>query len=289
MVQYNCGICGKCFKLKGDYARHINRKNPCEVTDSINNNGNQSKKIKKQKKKNFNIKNLGRQDENICEYCNQTFGRKSNLDRHKKLTCKMKDVGEKNIGLSVIMEYMKKMECELQKIRDDNKKILAKIDATNHIHNEINDSFNTTNIDKQINLKLKLVAFGVEDLKNIADDIYKRILSEGFQTVPRFIKYIHFNNEQPENHNVYISNMRNNHIVVYDGTEWKLTKKNEIIDKISDKKSCYSEDKYDEMFDTLGESAKKKFQQFLNAKDNEEIDKIKSDIKQTLCNEHKIS
>jgi hypothetical protein len=46
---------------------------------------------------------------------------------------------------------------------------------------------------------------------------YKRILNKGFKSIQEYVNCIHFNSKKPENHNVYISNLRDNYILVYDG------------------------------------------------------------------------
>ena len=49
MVKYNCEKCGKEFTQKGQYTKHINRKNPCVLenkNDSLKNNENDKSKDK---------------------------------------------------------------------------------------------------------------------------------------------------------------------------------------------------------------------------------------------------
>ena len=43
MVLYICSLCNKKFNHKGDYTRHINRKNKCKIIPSNNNNENPNK------------------------------------------------------------------------------------------------------------------------------------------------------------------------------------------------------------------------------------------------------
>ena len=46
MVLYICSLCNKKFNHKGDYTRHINRKNKCKIIPSNNNNENPNEKKK---------------------------------------------------------------------------------------------------------------------------------------------------------------------------------------------------------------------------------------------------
>jgi hypothetical protein len=39
---------------------------------------------------------------------------------------------------------------------------------------------------------------------------------------------IHFNKDKPENHNIYISNLRDNHVLIYNGSEWQLRERDDV-------------------------------------------------------------
>ena len=60
MVVYECDICFKKFTRKGDYDRHLNKKNPCQICSKID------RKIKIYK----------------CDGCKRTFNRCDSLTRH---------------------------------------------------------------------------------------------------------------------------------------------------------------------------------------------------------------
>lgn len=138
-----------------------------------------------------------------------------------------------------------------------------------------------------INIKnnIKITAFGDEDMNKISDEVYKRILNKGFQSVPQLIKYVHFNDQIPENHNIYISNSRDNTVKIHDGSAYILSDQTKIVETLYDQKSGHLEDKYEELVDVLNEFTKRKFQRFLDNKDNaEHMNKIHKDIKLLLYN-----
>lgn len=60
MVQYKCDRCGKLFKHKNDYRRHLNRKTPCALKIPLM----------------FQ-----------CSMCNKTFNKIYNLKRHEQHSC----------------------------------------------------------------------------------------------------------------------------------------------------------------------------------------------------------
>ena len=84
MVEYTCKKCNKCFKLKGDYKRHIDKIYPCKNTQSINNVIIESK--------NDSIESQN--DSKQCKYCGNSLSSNSNYHRHIR-SCKMKKIQEK--------------------------------------------------------------------------------------------------------------------------------------------------------------------------------------------------
>jgi len=161
------------------------------------------------------------------------------------------------------------------------------------IDKQMQQNINTqTNIEKQLNLNnynFKLLAFGKEDMTHLADEVCKRILNKGFKSVPALVEYVHFNKNKPENHNVYISNMQNNYVLIFDGENWKLKERNEILQQLTDDKTNILAEKFDEMIDRLDEQTIKKFRRFLDQKDDDEvISGIKNDLKLMLYNNKKI-
>ena len=57
-------------------------------------------------------------------------------------------------------------------------------------------------------------------------------MNKGFRSVPQLVEAIHFNPKKPENHNVYIPNIKNNYAMIWNGTKWDLTSREDIIDNM---------------------------------------------------------
>ena len=110
-----------------------------------------------------------------------------------------------------------------------------------------------------------------------------------FNSIPELTKMIHFDVNKPENHNVYISNMRDNFILIYDGNDWQLKDRSEILDQIIQDKSVILEEKFNETISNLSDYVKNKFKQFLEIKDDDVIiNRIKKELKIMLYNNNKI-
>jgi hypothetical protein len=143
---------------------------------------------------------------------------------------------------------------------------------------EINGSFNTTNIQNNI----QLLAYKDTDVSHLTEHDYKACIKKVNYCVMKMIEKIHFNPTKPENMNIYISNMKDKYIMVYDGTNWNLANKREEIDKIYEEKELLLEEWLEENKD---QEMKEKFMKYINNRDDDElINSIKEDIKLMMYN-----
>jgi uncharacterized C2H2 Zn-finger protein len=292
MVNYKCKKCAKSFIQKIDYTRHINRVNPCTL--ALSDNSNQGSFL--QEKGTISSKIIEKEDNNEdleCRYCNKTFTRKDNLERHISDRCKSKAKADNDKE-----EIFKKLLAEMQEIKAENKKLITKVDMLEKAQPvqpaQLTNIANQQNIEKQqivdkqiVNNHVKLIAFGKEDMSSIADNICKQILSKGFQSVPKLIEHIHFNKDKPEYHNVYIPNFRNNFAMVFDGDDWGLRDRDETVSQLKDEKAEFIMGKFNELMEAgeLSEAAIKKLKRFINEKDEDPADtNLKNDIKMILYN-----
>jgi len=98
-----------------------------------------------------------------------------------------------------------------------------------------------------------------------------------------FIPLIYCNEDRPENINVYISNFNDDFIRVFDGKNWIIEKKSDILEDIYNSKRDYLEYKFEDMYDKLGPNAKYFFEKFKEKNtEREVINSIQHDIKNIL-------
>lgn len=156
----------------------------------------------------------------ICDICDKSFTRKDNLIRHKKKYCKtskellidnenmMKEIEElKGIIKKQDLKFEKKMK-KLEKIKE------TKISNNNII---------------QIN------AYGKEDIDHINYEDYMEYIRLPITGVKKIIKNVHFNENTPQNHNLYISDLSRKYIKIYNGEKWINKMKKPIIKNITTK------------------------------------------------------
>ena len=291
MVEYKCNKCCRTFNKKSNYNYHLKRKIPCQ--NIIIQNIPQISTLSSTQ----NSAILAEQEEDTshkCNYCNKTFSRSDSLNRHitnyckiKKQQCDQKETIYQTLlkRLDIMETQNKELLNEVNKMKQENKNIV--VNNTNN--NTMNNTTNVAQLNQLNNINIKVVAFRKEDLSHITNEIYAKILNKGFKSVPNLVDCIHFNKNRPENHNVYISNMRDKHVLVYDGEDWKLKEKDEILQQLVDDKTEMLSEKFDELVDKLDEPTITKFKRFLDQKDDDKvISGIKNDLRLMLYNNRRV-
>jgi hypothetical protein len=273
MVIYKCSICFKEFNRKSSYDNHKKRKNPCtppNKTDiDITNRANICTAVQ----------NVARFDK-ICIFCSKSYKRNSELNRHLK-TCKEKKDNILKEQLFQLLLKMDKQE-ELQKERQrEYKKQIEKLEsqinnipASSTVNNYTYNTNNTQNI--------QVLAYDKTDISHLKDKDYKKVLKRGNFCVPNLVDAIHFNPQKPENHNIYIPNMKTGFIMCWNGKSWDIRNREDIIDEIYEDKSNLLIDKVEEWEEIgykLDPGIMIKFKRFMEKK---ELDKVKDKVKEDL-------
>ena len=82
---------------------------------------------------------------------------------------------------------------------------------------------NTANIDNSVIINIKVNSFGETDYSVLKDKI-GLCIKEGKVDEAKLIELLHFNKEHPENHNIKITNKRENKIKVFNGEKFEESK-----------------------------------------------------------------
>ena len=220
-----------------------------------------------------------------CKFCNKGFTTNNSMYRHSKHSCKIKkEEYTKRDEIFIKLINLENENKELLKIKEENellKKEIMSIKNYNITNNTINNGI--------INNNIVLIGCGKEDMTKIdKNEIFKSICS-GFYSIIKLTDFIHFNPKYPEYHNVYISNIKDKYAMMYDGKEWTLTTKTELIDKLYEDKKNYIENNIDKFIDTLTFSQKNALDRWMNINDeHDKIKEIKHSIKLLLYNKRNI-
>jgi len=189
-----------------------------------------------------------------CKVCGKIFSSYSSLHKHRKKSCKSDDIM-----------------------------------IVNNIQSIDNRTINNQNNHLSVDGDVKVVKFGNENLSYISDDLFKHILGRGFRSVGEFIEHSHFSREHPENHNIYIANIRDEYIVIYDGDKWTINQRDDIMEDIIYAKSDFLFSKFKELRAEMKQHDIERFVRFMNERDNDRtMDRLKEEVKLQLYNNRRL-
>ena len=205
----------------------------------------------------------------FCKYCDREYNHKSSLSKHIKYSCtKNKDEDLKELVRLMNLQLQhkdKQLETQAKQIE----KLMGKL--------EIHGSFNNNTINNYT-----LLSYRDTDLAHLTQEDYRSCYKQVNHCVKHLIEKVHFNPSKPENMNIYISNMKDKYLMVYDGNNWNLANKNEEMDRLYEEKEMMLEEWLDSNPDPI---LKEKFVKYLNNKESDEcINHIKEEVKLLLYN-----
>ena len=304
MKIYECPRCGFTNNIKTKYMNHLKRKKICEpilsktnlqkeyvkydIKDKININNNSTKNVEESTK----IVELHKIPQNStfsnqCKYCEKIFSRSDSLARHYK-KCKEK------IKTDQANHYMEELVKLLNEKDDKISKYDQELEEKNKQINELIQKAgiqNSGTIVQNIQNNIKLLAYNKTDISDLTEKDFIRCFNHNNMCVPHLLKRIHFNRKKPENHNVFLSNLKSGYIMLYDGKQWNTYNRDEVIDDMFDEKHDILEQKYEEWID-VGKDYPiiyYKFRRYLEKMNNDVvIKKIKDEMKLVLYNNRNI-
>ena len=222
----------------------------------------------------------------FCKYCEKEYKHKSSLSKHIKYSCtKNKDEDLKelvrlmNLKMESERNEFQKQLTQQQKVFDKRldtqskqiEKLMGKL--------EINGSFNNNTINN-----ITLLAYRNTDVSHLTTEDYMGFYKRVNHCVKTLIEKIHFNPEKPENMNIYISNMKDKYMTIYDGQNWNLANKKQELERLYEEKEQMLEEWLESNPNPL---LKEKFAKYLSNKGSDEcLQHIMEEIKLMMYNKH---
>jgi len=243
MTIYTCPRCTNTFDRRSNFKRHFFRKFPCTNITNI-------KKSLKECFHDFFTKE--ETDENemsddfVCEYCQKSYSKNSNLTRHVK-TCSKKELNYKNSMISKLEAEKNDIVIEKEFFKKELTKLLEK-----GITNNITTINNTQNI--------IINNHGKENLSYIKPQHYMEFMKVAYVGVPRLLQNIHFHPNHPENHNIKITNKKLPYISIFQNNQWRLKDKRKTIENLIDNGFHMIDDYYDKY--KLSEMENKRYKRY---------------------------
>jgi hypothetical protein len=267
MSEYECDVCFRVFKRKAHLDYHV------------------SNNVCKPEQKDIEPVEI----QHNCKYCGKLFTTSTSMYRHMNHTCKIKKSEDLNRGQ--IYERLLALERKSEGIEKENEQLKKKVVTLEQKSPKVTKiTHNTTkNINNGIVAHINLIGYGKEDLSKIDKKDILKAMQSGYDSTIKLTETLHFNPKHPEYHNVYITNVKDKYAMMFDGNDWNLTMKDELINKIYDDKKNYIEENLDDFIDSLTTSRKKALERWLSTDDDDDrISKIKNEIKLLLYNKRNL-
>ena len=273
---YSCMLCGFYNENKCKYERHLQTKKHQETC--------KSKVSQKGQKSKSNVLEFH------CKYCGKMYKHKQSVNNHIKYTCKEnkdEDVKElvrlmnlqlqqKDVMLKEQNHEIKTLTNQMEKQAKQIEKLMEKLKVPNVT--------NITNIQNNI----RLLSYKDTDISHLTEKDYISSLKKVTFCVKHLIETIHFNPNKPENMNIYISNMKDKYLMVYEEGNWNIKNKAQELNDLYESKEMMLEEWLDEEQHKYPE-LQKKFNTYLNNKENDAImNSIKEEIQIMMYNKKKI-
>jgi hypothetical protein len=213
----------------------------------------------------------------VCKFCGQQYKHKQSVTKHMKNSCTKKEDDYKELVRLLnarIEEQGKEFNNKMQIYEKQIEALKGKL--------EIKGSFNTSNSNNTINVQNITLNYVDTDVSHLTDKDYRGCIRKVCHSVLKLIEKIHFNPAKPENMNVYISNMRDKYVMVYEGNKWILKNKTETIDTLYTDKEMMLEEW---MNDNEEPEMRKFFDRYMtNVKVKSTMDDINDQLKLMLYN-----
>ena len=310
MVNYTCPRCGFETNIRTKYMNHLRRKYICKnklsddnlqyefikynikeklIESKMNPNESKMNPIESKMNPNESKMNPNESKKYICKYCDKKYSTSSNLCKHYKKCTEKKNDDEEKQNLINLIEVLNKQLEEQRKEKEEYKIELAK--RNNQIDELIKKAGINIGTQNNIQQNIKILAYNNTDVSHLTDNDYLKCLKHSNFCIPHLIEKIHFNPKKPENHNIYISNLKNNYVMIYNGNKWMLNDREESIQNLIDEKESIIEQKLEEWIENGKKypDIMKKFNRYLEKKENDTVlNKIKGEIKLMLFNNRDI-
>jgi hypothetical protein len=262
---YVCEICNKSYKNRDGIWKHNKKyhgnnnskilQKPPKIETTTPETSNTTPSILS-----TNLNNLS------CKYCNKTFSRIDNLNRHINFRCKAKinkdSLLNENNKLKLIIEKqseeMKEVKSVLTDLLNKNCKVHPKTLQKINKQLNLNGDHNTIN-NGTVNNTYNLIALGHENLTNVFSRKEKMaILKYRYCSLPHMVEYTHFNDKYPQFKNILITNTQNTLAYKFDNKKKQIitVDKNDLLEDIIDERMCDLSSFYDELENDLDEKTK---------------------------------
>lgn len=127
------------------------------------------------------------------------------------------------------------------------------------------------------------------DHSHLTNKDYKTAMYGATKCVLRLISSIYFNESKPENHSIYISNLRSKYVLVYTGKQWNVENRKRVLSDLIEDMTILLEAKANELTGTTRSEQKalRGYERYREVKElkSDHMNELEEDIMLLLFNE----
>jgi hypothetical protein len=268
MAAYTCAFCSYSTTRSNDYEKHCDTKKHKltveKLAESKSKLAEVSPKVAESKSK------LAENKGYECKYCGQSYKHKQSVTKHIKYSCTKSNDED-------LKELVRLLNLQVESQNKQIDKLMNKLQIQ-----KMQNCFNNNTVNNTTN-HIKILAYKDTDLSHLTEKDYVFCIKQVNFCVKSMIEKVHFNPDKPENMNIYISNLKDKYLMVYDGN-WNLKNKKDELDTLYENNEMLLEQWLDEEQHKYPE-LKNKFERYLENKESDEtLNRIKEDIKLMMYN-----
>jgi len=238
-IKYSCKICLREFKRKYNFERHIEKCVLITNNNTISEN-NVNKIYNNTTDPIPEYVNLPQEKPYLDIFADNNINENRNYKLEKDEPIININIFDEGI-LNNTTHSIDKIEIKDKIILENKDNIIQTQDIIikelrDQIEGLIKNSCNKTINNYTYNTQIVINPFGKENVGYISQDYICDLIEHGpIKSIPKLLKYMHFNPEHKENHNIKIPNKKQPYASIYNGTKWEISDKKQTIENMTDK------------------------------------------------------
>lgn len=238
---FECARCGYTTLKRDLLTKHLKRKVPCTPKDADSQQVTMGDLLVQFRTRAPRCHRDADTNMYSCSWCHKLFKSRNGKCKHMKHCTAKLIAEEKESSIIEIKGQLQEQRLQYAELKQMYERLEQEMLKRNVTQIHVGDCTQNNN------LILNIRPFGQENLDYLLtgdDPALKGILEDRGTFFQNLVKAIHFNEEHPENMNVYVSNLRGKHALVYDGLQFSVKLKDETMNKLVVDKQTLLENTY---------------------------------------------
>lgn len=251
-----CGRCGYKTNRISNYKTHLTKKKPCKAIYADIDRGILLAQLKTPEGKNA---------------CKTLVVVPTTMTKEEA-----EGIEDKETFILQMHEDNVKLKHENAALKNANAELTSKLQTLQTSGGAASVTNNNTN---NINIThIHINNYGKENTDYITDHFLAKTIETVYHSVPTLLKYIHFNPDHPENHNVRMPNKRDKYMQVRRNGEWKHENRKEVIGDLVSRGHIYMDSNVsDDILAHVPQNVQKCIRDYMKKMDDED-DEVVSDV-----------